>query len=165
MAVKLMDYLEFEPFNSMREKMEASELGFFEIFNPLYHLTGIERSELEREGMALPPHQLSYLLDFTLVYKNTRVAVLDAHCFHVAFCTSFPEQDTLNITTDSQLSNASSVCDACLARLHYKGYEPLKARKEAYSAQVLSSFSLTQFWKEFPIYPVSEKRDIRKTIK
>lgn len=164
MPIELQDFTEFEPFNRLREKMQATELGFFEIFNPLYHLTGNERSDLERLGVTLPRQQLMHLLDFTLVYKNSRVIVLENKRFHVAFCSEFPIQESYLVSTNVIEPNSAGVCEHCLTRLHYKGYEPLKARKEAYSLQVLEEFKLQQFWVQFPTYPVSEKRDIRKQI-
>ena len=165
MSIELPDFLDFEPFNELREKMQATELGFFEIFNPLHHLTGIERSDLDRVGVTLARQQLTYLLDFTLVYKNSRVIVADARRFHVAYCSDFPLQETLVASTSIVDAEVLNVCEHCLARLHYKGYEPLKARKEAYSLQVLDQFQLSQFWAQFPLYPISEKRDIRKYIR
>lgn len=164
MSIELPDFLDFEPFNNLRREMQATELGFFEIFNPLHHLTGIERSDLEREGVTLSRQQLTYLLDFTLVYKNSRVIVADNKRYHVAYCSDFPVQETLVVSTSIVDAEAANVCEHCLARLHYKGYEPLKARKEAYSLQVLEAFTLSQFWAQFPVYPISEKRDIRKYI-
>ena len=41
----LPDFTEFEPFNSLRAQMGTDRLGFFELFDPTLHLTGIERSE------------------------------------------------------------------------------------------------------------------------
>jgi hypothetical protein len=164
MPIELQDFTKFEPFNTLREKMQATELGFFEIFNPLHHLTGNERSDLERIGISLPRQQLMHLLDFTLVYKNSRIIMLDDKRFHVAFCSVFPIQESYLVSTALIEPNVVRVCEHCLTRLHYKGYDPLKARKEAYSLQVLEEFQLSQFWAQFPTYPVSEKRDIRKQI-
>jgi hypothetical protein len=163
-AIKLTNFLEFEPFLVLRKKMQATDLGGFEIFNPQYHLTGVERSELERNGLILPRHQIAYLLDFTLAYKNSRVMVLDERYYHLSYCNEFPDTSQLFVTTDHKLEPHLSVCPHCLARLHYKGYDPLKARKEAYSRQVEDLFNIDEFWHQYPIYPVSEKRDIRRYV-
>ena len=62
--MELIDFLEFEPFNQMRERMGTDQLGQFELFDPERHLTGDERSELARQGMPLPRSVLGRLLEF-----------------------------------------------------------------------------------------------------
>ena len=71
----LPDFTEFEPFNSLRAQMGTDRLGFFELFDPTLHLTGIERSELAHQGLTLSRREVRCLLDFTLVYKNSRPIV------------------------------------------------------------------------------------------
>ncbi len=71
--MKLPDFIEFEPFNTLREKIGTRELGFFELFDPAIHLTGSERSELESSGVLLQSSQLRVLPDKTLAIKNSRV--------------------------------------------------------------------------------------------
>ncbi|MDN3650307.1 hypothetical protein QWZ13_15465 [Reinekea marina] len=164
MAIHLPDFTEFEPFNKLREKMNASELGAFELFDPKHHLTGDERSLLQRQGAELPRSGVSHLLDFTLVYKNTRCIVRDKSVFHVAHCEQFPIDDSLFVATNITVNMPKQVCPDCLKIIHYKGYDPLKARKEAYSQQVLQNFTLSEFWRHYALYPVSEKREIRKSI-
>ncbi|MFQ3231669.1 MAG: hypothetical protein ACI9DO_003059, partial [Reinekea sp.] len=121
MAIELQDFTKFEPFNALREKMQATELGFFEIFNPQFHLTGNERSDLERIGVSLPRALLMHLLDFTLVYKNSRVIVMQDNRFHVAYCSEFPVQTDYLVSTNFIGSSELRVCEHCLTRLHYKG--------------------------------------------
>lgn len=164
--MQLPDFSEFAPFNELREKMGTDKLGYFELFDPKYHLTGDERSDLDRRGLSISMGQLHHLLDFTLVYKNSRVFIEDRTCYHVAFCSD------LNIslnqvrigTSDKALSKPLPVCQACLQKLHYKGYDKMKARKEAYSRQVLEKFSLESFGLTYHLYPVSEKRELRKSL-
>ena len=145
--------------------MQTDELGYFELFDPVFHLTGIERSQLSREGLNISASQLSTLLDFTLVFKNSRVCVEDELCYHVASCSSLPKLPNYQIFTSiSAVAEHKLVCKSCLQTLQYKGYDELKARKEAYSRQVFERFSLQAFWHEHTLYPVSERRDMRKEL-
>ncbi|MEJ2042207.1 MAG: hypothetical protein P8X74_04295 [Reinekea sp.] len=146
-------------------KMGAADLGSFELFDPNWHLTGMERSQLEREGLEVSAFQLQMLLDFTLVYKNSRILLEDKTCFHVARCGQLSISDRCTIATSQRgLNSSSQVCQACLQRLGFNGYDMTKARREAYSHKVLETFQLSSFWKQYPMYPVSEKRDKRKSL-
>ena len=161
----LPDFTEFEPFNSLRAQMGTDRLGFFALFDPTLHLTGIERSELAHQGLTLSRREVRCLLDFTLVYKNSRLIVLEGQRYHLAVWPDLPVSDILHISTSLiAFGGAASVCPACLQTLQYQGYDAQKARKESYSRQVLEDFSLDQFWTSFHLYPVSEKRDIRKRL-
>ncbi|MFT4674801.1 MAG: hypothetical protein ACI9PX_000948 [Reinekea sp.] len=163
--MSLPDFTEFDPFNSLRAQMGTDRLGFFELFDPAFHLTGIERSELAHGGLTVSRHEVRSLLDFTLVYKNSRLIVLDGQCFHLAECPNLPRSENLHISSSlAPLDGAGSVCSTCLQKLQYQGYDAHKARKESYSREVLDRFSLDQFWTDFHLYPVSEKRDIRKSL-
>lgn len=164
MSLQLPDFTLFEPFNRLRESMNATKLGYFELFNPQYHLTGEERSLLERGGIEISSDNLHHLLDFTLVYKNSRVILLADNVYHLARCSKLPSQGRFKIATKVIGDKSLSVCPDCLSVLHYKGYDPLKARKEAYSRAILDSFSLSEFKTKYPFYPVSEKRELRKKI-
>jgi hypothetical protein len=163
--MKLPDFIEFEPFNRLRAEMNTEELGYFELFDPSFHLTGGERSELERHGLTVEADLISQLLDFTLVYKNTRVCLLDDHTYHIAACKSITDNPQYRIATSVKaIDKALPVCRGCLQLLQYKGYDEVKARKEAYSRQVFEQFKLKGFWSQYHLYPVSEKRDMRKPI-
>jgi len=115
--MELPDFTEFVPFNQLRESIGTTELGYFELFDPQRHLTGAERSELERVGFMTTIGQLestvlnqvpqkepqkeqiiATLPDKTLAYKNSRVIayIPDANwyrlhreypSYHVARCT------------------------------------------------------------------------------
>ena len=163
--MSLPDFTEFDPFNSLRARMGTDRLGFFELFDPTLHLTGVERSDLDQQGLWVGQSDLRALLDFTLVYKNSRVLIADGRRYHLAECAELPISESLHIATSlAALAGGSGVCHACLQKLQYQGYDAQKARKEGYSRQVLDGFSLTRFWREFHKYPVSEKRDIRKSL-
>jgi len=141
-------------------------LGYFELFDPKYHLTGIERSDLDNIGLTVSPSVLHHLLDFTLVYKNTRIWLEGEHSYHLASCNSLRiTEDTVRIGTSLKgLGKKVPVCKACLQTLQYRGFDDQKARKEVYSQQVYEKFDLDEFWGTYHLYPVSEKRDLRKSI-
>lgn len=164
MRFELPDFTLFEPFNRLRSDMNASKLGYFELFNPDYHLTGDERSVLARQGLEVGKSSLHHLLDFSLVYKNSRVLVIVGKRFHIASCESLPNQTTYRVATSVGDEQSLKVCPDCLKIMHYKGYDPVKARREAYSRQILDDFRLTEYKSKYPFYPVSEKRELRKQI-
>lgn len=163
--MKLDDFLEFEPFNQLRAAMGTDQLGYFELFDPKLHLTGEERSQLERLGLSLPSHQVGRLLDHTLCYKNSRVVLVAQGCYHLSHCEVLQANEEVTIATSMQpLSPVLSVCPACLQLLGYQGYDAHKARKEGYNARVLADFSLSQFWREYPPYPIKRDRELVKAL-
>ena len=100
--MKLYDFTEFEPFNELREKVGTSKLGYFELFDPQFHLTGLERSELETSGRLLNIKELKVLPDKTLAIKNSRVLVYypdenwysdnrEFPTYHLAYCSQLDE--------------------------------------------------------------------------
>ncbi|TXR54042.1 hypothetical protein [Reinekea thalattae] len=162
---ELIDFTEFEPFNELREKMAATKLGSFEMFDPEHHLTGEERSQLELQGMQVDRHQLMQLLDFTLVYKNSRVIILDIDEYHIAACQRSKQLEKLSITTRlAEKNNNMHVCKACLQTLQFQGYDDQKARKEHYSEDIYRKFNLAQFWTGYQQYPVAVFKEVRKPL-
>ena len=164
--MKLPDFLEFTPFNNLKERMQVTKLGHFELFDPVHHLTGVERSDLDRFGIMVPLSDIHHLLDFTLVFKNSRIWLEDGLVYHLAQCDELKKsQQSFKIgTSERALTSGTSVCPACLQKLQYKGYDAHKARKENYSRQVLERFTLTAYWRQYHQYPVSEKREMRKSL-
>mgnify|MGYP000288624706 CR=1 FL=1 len=97
--MELPDFVEFAPFNKLREKMDTDQLGYFELFDPVIHLTGSERSELENGGVLRKLDELRFLPDNTLAIKNSRVLIYNPDeswyrnhrefpTYHVARCAS-----------------------------------------------------------------------------
>ena len=178
--MELLDFTKFEAFNDLREKMGAKQLGYFELFDPSIHLTGIERSELEKLGVLLKPAELRVLPDKTLALKNSRVLVYNPDenwyrsrrqypTYHVAMCAQLeeitseqPGQELL-VTTRlddeyqlvkirpsgevSMVAHGFVVCKHCLHALRYKDYDEFRNRRRGYSLQVLSNFSLQEFYR------------------
>ena len=163
--MQLQDFLEFEPFNQLRAAMGTDQLGYFELFDPNIHLTGEERSQLDRQGLTLARQQVGRLLDHTLCYKNSRVVLVGQGCYHLSHCEALQADHEVTIATSMQpLSPVLSVCPACLQLLGYQGYDAQKARKEGYNARVLADFALPQFWQEYPPYPIKRDRELVKAL-
>lgn len=163
--MELVDFLTFEPFNQMRAAMGTDQLGYFELFDPAIHLTGEERSALERQGLSLSTRQVGRLLDHTLCYKNSRVVLAGQGCYHLSHCDALQPGDEVTIATSLHpLGTLKSVCSACLQLLGYRGYDQQKARKEGYNARVLADFSLQEFWHEYPPYPIKRGRELVKSL-
>jgi hypothetical protein len=102
MAMKLQDFIKFEPFNELRQKVGTTKLGYFELFDPIFHLTGLERSELELNGRLLTLEHVKTLPDKTLAIKNSRVLVYypdenwyrdkrEFPTYHLAYCSQLDE--------------------------------------------------------------------------
>ena len=74
--MNLIDFTEFEPFNSLRERIGTDKLGYFELFDPSIHpsihLTGAERSQLDSPGVLQAVDAIKVLPDSTLALKNSR---------------------------------------------------------------------------------------------
>ncbi len=163
--MNLIDFLTFDDFNEMRTRMGTDQLGQFELFDPEVHLTGDERSVLERKGLRVSRWHVGRLLDHTLCYKNSRVVLVADQLMHITHCPKLPVEETLCIATSVRPFEVKPrVCAACLQYLAYQGYDEAKARKERYNAEVLSRFSLVDFWKNYPPYPLNRERELVKPL-
>ena len=163
--MNLTNFLNFEPFNEMRARMGTDQLGQFELFDPEVHLTGDERSALARQGMTIDRQRIGRLLDLTLNYKNTRIVLVESNRLHVALCPQLPDDNEVTIATSLRpFQQPPRICPACLQHLTFKGYDETKARKERYNASVLDRFSLDEFWKEYPPYPLNRDRELVKPL-
>jgi hypothetical protein len=103
--VKLPDFRDFESFNELRQKIGTEELGYFELFDPVVHLTGSERSALDSPGMLLKADGLRVLPDKTLAIKNSRALAYipdenwyrnhrEYPTYHLAWCAQLEAQLT-----------------------------------------------------------------------
>lgn len=166
--MKLPDFLEFEPFNELRQKMQAEHLGKFELFDSRIHITGWERELLSTKGINLSAAEVRILPDNTLAYKNSRIALIsqvDDGDLHIASCEQVRSlRETRNqvctAATDlSEIKQASEqkVCGACLQVLSYKGFDNSRNRRQVYSEEIQSSFSLEEYFKKYPAYPLESK--------
>ncbi len=156
--MKLPDFLQYEPFNRLREKMQTNELGHFEFFDPKIHLTGVERSSLAKAGLKLIDSPLLLLSDHTLGYKNSRVAAVYKEQIHVSGCKvllqGVQEYREFLVISSDEAAGQLDICPECLHLLRYQGFDAYKERKAAYSHHVLEDFSLQQFFSNYSFYPV-----------
>jgi len=117
--MKLPDFLEFEAFNDLRKSIGTDQLGYFELFDPLIHLTGSERSELENVGVLSKTSDIRVLPDKTLAFKNSRVLAYFADeswyrkhreypTYHVAMCAQLEEMISLQPSQELLLTSRQS---------------------------------------------------------
>ena len=129
--MKLLDFTEFEPFNKLRQKVGATKLGYFELFDPEFHLTGSERSELELSGRLLTIDEVKILPDKTLAIKNSRVLVYypdenwyrdkrEFPTYHVAYCSQLDEL-AKSISNGQWLATTKLAEDYDLVKLRSNG--------------------------------------------
>lgn len=186
--MKLADFTEFAPFNTLRKQMGTDRLGYFELFDPAVHLTGGERSELEHGGVLQTIANIKVLPDRTLALKNSRVIAYNPNenwyrqhreypTYHTAFCSQLEELRTAAADTEFLLTSRIAedynlvkirnsgevslqphgfvVCKHCLHILRYKDYDEFRNRRRGYSQKVLSDFTLKEFYRLYPQYPLS----------
>ncbi|WP_114417387.1 hypothetical protein [Marinospirillum perlucidum] len=176
--MKLPDFTEFEPFKQLRLQMGARKNGHFELFDPERHLTGRERSELDREGRQLPLHRLKRFADLTWGLKNSRLVVYreDQQDYHLAQCAqtaSWDPQQSVWVSSrrtgalplGENQSSPRQVCPDCLQLLAYKGFDLKRNRKIAYSKQLLKSFSREEFFQIYKLYPVQGVDEVKAAAK
>lgn len=165
--MQLPDFTHFKPFVQLRHQMQARTRGQFELFNPLQHLNGQERSELNLTGRQTRLQRLRRLADNTWAYKNSRLLVYleAAPDYHVAQCQithSWEAQQNIWISTrligalplGSNNSSQRQVCEHCLQLLGYKGFDLSKNRKIAYSKKLQLNFARPDFFQLYTLYPV-----------
>lgn len=167
----LPDFLEFEAFNRIRARMGAERLGAFEFFDPRMHLTAAERGELAG-GIELPWEALRCLHDYTLAYKNSRVLLWLGNdggsadtLYHLAYCRSLQNlrrqnpQKSVHLATSLPESELwrRRVCAQCLQQLQYQGYDAARTRHRHYSDRILEDFDLEEFFRDYPVYPLSSE--------
>ena len=173
--MKLPDFLNFDPFNELRQRMGAEALGDFVFFDPRRHLTGLELLELKKSGLDADAGELRVLDDFTLAYKNARVLVYrtDEEAegkvesrsesrakFHLANCPQFQQRQVseqpVAVKVASCVPASIQVCESCLQRLHYQGFDGVRQRHRDYSQRVYQDFDVAGFFEKYPSYPIEQ---------
>ena len=144
--------------------MGASELGHFDLFDPKVQLSTHEREGLAREGLAIAVSSIKALDDLTLAYKDGRVAVFSPEQngrFHVSYCADLQRLGEQNATLQaatveprSQASAQTQVCEDCLQRLRYEGFDMIRHRHRHYSEGILGRFTLANFFLVYSAYPI-----------
>ncbi|GAB1256915.1 hypothetical protein NBRC116494_14170 [Aurantivibrio plasticivorans] len=167
--MKFPDFLEFEPFNQIRQTMGATKLGAFEFFDAKVQLSAYERMALQK-GLVIAASELRVLPDKTLAWKNARVIAMAVEGqptvtqYHLAGCEIFDEiaggVTSLTVATDAPHTSDSvvQVCEQCLHTLNYSGFDAVRARHQRYAQHVLQTFKLSEYFKAYPSYPITEKK-------
>ncbi|MSR11295.1 MAG: hypothetical protein EXR84_05775 [Gammaproteobacteria bacterium] len=135
--MRLPDFTTFAPFNLLRQQMGTTQLGYFELFDPVLHLTGKERSELERSGVLQALEDIKVLPDRMLAVKNSRVIAYNAnenwYCqqreyptYHVAFCSQLEELRSAQAGTELLLTSKVAE-DYNLVKIRTSGEVSLRA--------------------------------------
>lgn len=166
----LPDFLDFEPFNLLRQTMGATELGQFEFFDPQQHLTAEELKALETVGLKVPLAGVRSLADSTLAYKNSRVLLYPLGqrgepIYHLASCDLLQQARANSVGIDWAATvvspevdgQACHVCSACLQTMQYQSFDAVRSRHREYSQRVRDNFSVLDFFKRYPCYPLQEK--------
>lgn len=156
--MQLPDFLEDSSLNALREKMGATKLGTFELFDPNKQLTYSERETLADTGLAIFSQELRVLKDKTLALKNSRVW-LKEDGYHLALC---PKVQQLRLQPNEfqvgtfQWPNSKQhpVCLECLAVLQYQGIDARRLRRLEFAEQISEQFSLAEFQQSYPFYPL-----------
>lgn len=167
--MQLPDFLEFEPFNRLRAKMGAENLGEFDFFDPVHHLCSEELEQLQRDAITIDVASVRVLADQTLAYKNARVVLYFSNqgsstdVYHLADCVQVKQyrQSSINrgdITycESGALPQFRNICTECLQKIHYRNYDAQRNRHRDYSQRIVDSFSLREYFTEFPSYPLRE---------
>ncbi len=166
--MELPDFREFEAFNTLRERMGADRLGYFEAFDPARHLTGEARLQLQTEGITVTPSDLWHLGDHTLAYRNSRVALLVNQRIHVTRCREAAKfASGTVVSTDDAIAHlfgeekAVSACPDCLHQLRFQRLDLSKERRQRHNEDLLRRFRLADFFAEYPDYPLYERTHVR----
>lgn len=156
MRIKPFD--DFKPFNQLRKKMGANELGSFELFDPEKQITYSERELLEIGGFEVPSNRLRVLKDKTIAFKNTRLWLSwpDHDCFHLAACDLVQKRRHQKASFISGLHQSVShpVCLECLQLLKYDGLDARRSRRLDLAETMQKEFKLVEFQKDYPFYPL-----------
>ncbi|MGH1373918.1 MAG: hypothetical protein ACRBBW_17900 [Cellvibrionaceae bacterium] len=186
--MKLPDFIEFEPFNGIRERMGADTLGDFVFFDPHLNLTGHERLSLEREGLEVDDEHFRVGGDFTLIYKDSRVLLFLDECstttvtatstetigsqkrpYHLASCAEVEAILKCGLKGSRWLARTHlrsveqehcEVCTGCLQRIQYQNFDKHRHRHRGYSDRVQQDFDLSDFFSRYPMYPVGPETSI-----
>ncbi|MBU2707643.1 hypothetical protein KCM76_16735 [Zooshikella marina] len=162
--MRLINFLAFDAFNQLKEKMGAKKLGYFEIFNPEKHLTGNERIILSEATLTIESRYLRILCDQTIAYKNSRIIVAGKEqTLHVSYCEQVEymckQSASLVISANENLLNSIqyqkfSICHLCLQKIRYKGFDQRIKRRAGYNQLIICQFSLQAFFVAYPPYPL-----------
>lgn len=149
--MKLVDFHENEALNALRKTMNDAELGEFELFDPIRHLTWQERQELEKEWIAVKAQALHAYHDKSLAYKNSHVFSCTDEHYHFALCDKLAKRIgqgrlvDMQVTLNLALLDGHEVCEYCLHAVDYQGFDAYRHRHQDYNDQIIKSFKLESY--------------------
>ncbi len=161
--MRIKQFKDFEPFNILRKKMGADNLGSFELFDPQRQITYSERESLEQGEFNIESSRLRILKDKTIAFKNTRLWLswIDHENFHLAACDQVQKRRHLkaNFIAGLNQSNGNQekekkVCLDCLQLLKYQGLDARRSRRLELAESMQKEFKLSEFKEEYPFYPL-----------
>ena len=158
--MKLKSLDDFPGLTELREKMGASELGEFELFDPQRHITYSEREALNLGELNLQSQQLRILKDKTLAFKNSRVWLSWSEelnpVYHLAACQSVQKRRHMKQAFSAGIGFSGvdvPVCVECLQLLKYQGLDARRGRRLD-NETLQREFSLEEFQGQYPFYPL-----------
>ncbi len=156
--MQIKSFKDFEPFNKLREKMGAKELGSFELFDPQKQITYSERELLENGVFEIDSARLRILKDKTIAFKNTRLWLSwpEHENFHLAACDQVQKRRHQKATFIAGLNQPAQqlVCIACLQLLKFDGLDARRGRRLDLAESIQKDFKLIEFKKDYAFYPL-----------
>tara|TARA_B110000881_G_scaffold175083_1_gene159707 strand:- start:15 stop:497 length:483 start_codon:yes stop_codon:yes gene_type:complete len=153
--MKLPDFIEFEPFNNLREQMGAQLWALEQEFDEKLHISLYEKALLATDYMAVNLEQLSRDVDYRLRYKNANVVLLDEGVFHLAACHHVLNKEGL-LKVGWEI-NKELVCMDCLHQMNFDGVNLQKSRRQIHNQTVFDNFNLQKYWEVYPNYPLKSR--------
>lgn len=156
--MRIKSFENFEPFNILRKKMGAKELGSFELFDPQRQITYSERELLEMGLFEVKSARLRILKDKTIAFKNARLWLTwpGHEDFHLSACEKVQKRRHLKASFIAGLNsiNDKNVCLDCLQLLKFDGLDARRSRRLDLAETMQKEFKLSEFQKDYPFYPL-----------
>lgn len=152
--MKLLDFSESDVLNQLRTSMGADQLGSFELFNPLKHLSWQEKQLLAKDWQVETSTSLHANHDQSLFFKNSPVVAKQDEVAHFAYCDALKKcisqgkMPKINITTNTGLLHGEKPCEYCLHAMDHEGFDVYRHRHQQYNETVLKRFNLARYFTE-----------------
>lgn len=155
--MKLLDFNEDDVLNQLRANMGAEQLGTFELFNPLKHLSWQDRQSLSQGWLQVNGSALHSGVDQSLYFKNSPVVAQFEERLHFAYCDAIKKAvsngqlNDIQVTTKQSLLTEKPSCEYCLHAMQYQGYDAYRHRHQQYNEGILKGFHLGRYFTD--LYP------------
>ncbi|MHB1757613.1 MAG: hypothetical protein ACYCT9_08900 [Leptospirillum sp.] len=170
--MKLPDFLQSDPLNELRKKMNAP-LGQFEpVSLPPLTLSLWEQEQLQESGIEIPLEEVRISEDQILTYKEAHVVLYirtpvsgNLPKFHICDCTKLRQMRANHRMDRYVVSNREDgsfeieqsgqkkvlpldVCQYCLGQMKWMGFSYEKISSEG-RHKIVKNFSLKEFFKQY----------------